>query len=353
MTQLNPLWMQALTYAARLDRQLIKQTWTEGVIDGCRAVQRASGGPNMSVDIGIGVSVIYGDDQTDQGAYMQTITAVENVVISAAPGSNSRRDLIYQRVNDPNAGGPAGSNAPFGVVTGTASATPTLPALPTSAIPIAEVLVTAGNVQVVDSMITSLRVPSWMKGTNAPGVGVPFFGPEALVPTDHVIFNGQALNKITDWRLYYFLGDTYGSTSTTFNTPDLRGRAPFGLDNMGGSDAGRLDNTRIPNTLGGTGGAEVVTLTDAEAGLTSHTHTMNHDHPSAPVTAGGLPEKLSYYSEGRTGGVDTGSNVLDYAGTDLVVDVPNFNGSTGPASAGRTGHQNMPPYILCNWIARR
>lgn len=340
MTQLNPNWIQASTYSARLDRQVVKAMYTEGVISGMQVAQRGAGA-NMSVDIPVGVGVVYGDDQADQGAYLLTCTVLENVVIAAAPGSNSRRDLVYWRVNDPNAGGPAGSNSAFGVVTGTAAASPTLPALPTSAIPLAEVLVTAGDVTVVTAKITTLRVPAYTLTGIPPGFATPWFGTEALVPADCVLLYGQALNKNTDWRLFYYYGTTYGSTSTTFNVPDMRGRSPFGLDNMGGSDAGRL---AAANTLGGTGGEELHVLTTAE--LADHVHTIDHNHPPFDVGVNGQPWSPA---APQFGGSDASAGPTNFPN---AIDVPNYTGNSGHAGSG-TAHNNMPPYLLCNWIAKR
>lgn len=362
MTQLNPNWIQALTYSARLDRQVVKAMYTEGVISGMKVAQRGAGA-NMSVDIPVGVGVIYGDDQADQGAYLVTCTVLENVVIAAAPGSNSRRDLVYWRINDPNAGGPAGSNSAFGVVTGTAAASPTLPALPTSAIPLAEVLVTAGDVTVVTAKITTLRVPAYTLTGIPPGFATPWFGTEALVPTDCVLLNGQALNKDTDWRLFFYYGTTYGSTSTTFNVPDLRGRSPVGLDNMGGSDAGVLS---VANTLGAVGGEEKHTLTIAE--LAAHAHfvdppstavTINDpQHSHAGVGGGGKEFQMQRSGGAQAYGTAAGSLVLystpntDVASTGITatVDIVQF---TSANNGTDVAHNNMQPYVLCNWIVKR
>jgi len=382
-----------------------------------KVVQRAAGGANMSVDISIGTGVIYGDDQADQGAYLMTCTVLENLVISAAPGSNSRRDLIYWRINDPNAGGPAGSNSAFGKVDGTPAASPTLPALPTSAIPLAEVLVTAGNVTVVNSMITTLRVPAYGSGVLPPGVPFPFFGPESAIPADCVLYNGQAISRDTYWRIFYFLGTVHGTGdgSSTFNVPDMRGRAPFGLDNMGGSDAAVLS---VANTLGLKFGAETVTL-DATM-IPAHTHVQDaHNHGSTGLQSAdhshsgtSSTESATHTHSGTTGNenaqhvhtanpagwsfviqINGGPHALDInAGTGVTVstnqnttvevDSHTHNFSTGGQSTNHThtlttggvsanhshtvpsatatnqntggglAHNNMPPAILCNWIAR-
>jgi microcystin-dependent protein len=349
MTQLNPNWIQALTYSARLDRQLIKATFTEGVLSGMKVSQRASGGANMSVDIAVGVGVIYGDDQADQGAYLVSCTVLENVVIGAAPGSNSRRDLVYWRVNDPNAGGPAGSTSSFGVVAGTPAASPTLPALPTSAIPLAEVLVTAGNVSVVDAMITTLRVPSYGTSDVPPGVGMPFFGPEAAIPANSFLLNGQALNKDTYWRVFYFYGTTYGSTSTTFNVPDLRGRVPVGLDNMGGSDAAVLSSA---NTLGLAIGAESVTLTASESGTAVHSHGITdpgHFHDQMADMTGGIGA-LGYNSN-TIGGIYDAIPKSD-SGSDTGSKTTGITINNHAGASASSAHNNMQPGRMCNWIAR-
>src|SRR5215472_8654913 len=80
---------------------------------------------------------------------------------------------------------------------------------------------------------------------------------------------GQAISRATYATLFALTGTTFGTGdgSTTFNVPDLRGRAVFGQDNMGGSAArritvagGNFDGT----VIGGTGGAQNQTLTMAQ-----------------------------------------------------------------------------------------
>lgn len=85
------------------------------------------------------------------------------------------------------------------------------------------------------------------------GAVVPYAGSTA--PTGWLLCYGQAVSRSTYATLFGIISTTYGTGdgSTTFNVPDLRGRVVAGLDNMGGSDAGRLD---WANTLGTAGGVQ-------------------------------------------------------------------------------------------------
>lgn len=75
-------------------------------------------------------------------------------------------------------------------------------------------------------------------------------------PAGWLLCAGQAISRTTYAELFAAVGTTYGAGdgSTTFNVPDLRGRTIAGLDNMNGTDAGRLD---WANTLGTAGGQQV------------------------------------------------------------------------------------------------
>lgn len=404
MTQELPVWMQNNAYSARLDRGLIAALMTEGVINGLVVTQRGAGA-NMSVDISAGRAIIGGDDQANQGSYLAVTTVLENVAIGAAPGSNSRIDLVYYRVNDPNAGGPAGSTSAFGVVAGTPAASPSVPALPTSAIPLAQVLVATGTVSITNAMITDVRAASVVSGQVPPGSLMPYVGAEASVPTGWLLCRGQSYDTTVNFGLFRVLG--------VGTLPDLRGRIPVGLDNMGGSDAGRLS---VANTLLSTGGAETVTLTTAEMPAHTHTvadHTHAIDHNHASVTSGIQSADHYHFINGNTGTVadhvhsmasgfsvlvQTLSPTLDYIeveavadGNDIIwgtagpntlgagahqhaislnsnnqsanhthdVDLPNFTGSSGLAGAQSTSSvgtgsafSKMPPYILVNYIIK-
>ena len=96
-----------------------------------------------------------------------------------------------------------------------------------------------------------------------PGTVVDYAG--ASTPAGYLLCYGQAVSRTTYARLFAALSTTWGAGdgSTTFNVPDLRGRATFGLDNMGGTAAGRLSVTITGTTLGATGGLEAQTITQA------------------------------------------------------------------------------------------
>ena len=100
-------------------------------------------------------------------------------------------------------------------------------------------------------------------------------------PSGWLMCYGQAVSRTDYSALFTALSTTYGAGdgSTTFNIPDMRGRAIAGVDNMGGTAASRLTSTVLSasNTLGATGGTQTHTLTTAE--LASHNHTQNsHNH---------------------------------------------------------------------------
>lgn len=156
----------------------------------------------------------------------------------------------------------------------------------------------AATKQYVDSMGTGLYAPL------PAGSLVPFAGSTA--PSGWLLCAGQAVSRSTYAILFAAIGTTYGTGdgSTTFNLPDLRGRVPAGLDNMNGTDAGRLD---WANTLGTNGGEQKHTMTLAE--LVAHTHTTD-----SPVNfaGSGAFQGASQVAKGTTGstGSTTPFNVM-------------------------------------------
>lgn len=161
MTERNPaLWLQNRTdHTAEQERALITGLYLgkEGVMaqDDLKVVQRAAGA-NMSVDVGAGKATVVGDDNAAQGIYAVWNDAAKNVTISAADGTNPRRDIIVARVKDAFYSG--ASNAfSIEVITGTPAGSPADPSIPNNCLPLARVAVAAGASSITNANITDLR----------------------------------------------------------------------------------------------------------------------------------------------------------------------------------------------------
>ncbi len=134
----------------------------------------------------------------------------------------------------------------------------------------------------------------------------------ASAPSGYLVCDGSAVSRTTYAALFAVIGTVFGAGdgSTTFNLPDLRGRAPIGVGTGSGLSA---------RTLGQSLGAETHQLTTAE--LPAHTHTVKATLAAQPITV--------------TGGAATA-----VSGTAL--------GSTG----SDTPHNNMQPSLVLNWIIK-
>ncbi len=154
----------------------------------------------------------------------------------------------------------------------------------------------------------------------------------SAAPAGFLLVAGQAVTSAHAQlrKLLTDDGSPHGTSGGDPLLPDLRGRTIVGLDNMGGSDAGRLSGS---NTLGGSGGVETVTLTAAQSGLPSHTHAHN------------LPGQ-AYFEVGSGGPRDvptSGAGISSYA---------TLNISSVAAAPASASHDNMPPHTLLNWIVK-
>ncbi|MEY3471381.1 MAG: phage tail collar domain, partial [Chloroflexota bacterium] len=95
----------------------------------------------------------------------------------------------------------------------------------------------------------------------------------------------------------------WGDNSTTFNVPDLRGRAGVGRDNMGGTSASRITTAGsgiAGDNLGDAGGTQTHTLTTAQ--MPAHTHTNGLSSGSS----GTFPSCGSYNPSANTGSTGGG-----------------------------------------------
>lgn len=193
------------------------------------------------------------------------------------------------------------------------------------------------------SMITSYAV-----GLKA-GMMTDWAG--SALPAGYLWCDGAAVSRSTYAELFAAIGTEYGAGdgSTTFNVPDRRGRASFGLDNMGGTAANRVTSAGsgiTGTTLGASGGAQTVTI--ARANLPNEACAV-----SGSITASTTIYNGSGVVSGNGGGTDPGgggirgtSNVNISAATGISYSLSaSLNGGVT-----QTAVNKMPPALVCNVI---
>ena len=144
------------------------------------------------------------------------------------------------------------------------------------------------------------------------GTELPYAG--SVAPAGYLLEDGTAHSRVTQARLFYVIGITYGAGdgSTTFNVPDKRGRTSIG-SGTGSGLTNRVQGTKL--------GEENHAQTLAENGP--------HDHSySAPAN-----------------GAETG------AGAGGIFAVSSTGATTGASGSG-TGHNTMQPSEVDLWIIK-
>jgi microcystin-dependent protein len=124
--------------------------------------------------------------------------------------------------------------------------------------------------------------------------------------------------------LFAKIGYSYGGSGANFAMPDHRGRAGAGLDNLGGSSAGRIttlvtdSGTIVGTTLGSAGGSQSHSQTSAEIGAHAHTTTESPHAHGLFVGTGFGSQAAVLTAATPTGELGPGAPV-DFATTGLVV----------------------------------
>lgn len=177
-------------------------------------------------------------------------------------------------------------------------------------------------------------------------------------PPGYLLCNGQNVSRTTFSRLFAVIGTTYGAGNgtTTFGIPDLRGRATFGKDDMGGTAANRITagiSGISGSTLGAAGGSEAMQahthgVNDPGHGHTGQTYAGGiHAHPlNVPAGSGIASGPTTAHAGGGTGTIwtqEAGSHTHNFdtgtAQTGLTVN-----------SSGSGSSQNMPPALIVHKI---
>lgn len=200
--------------------------------------------------------------------------------------------------------GPPGSGGPTGPA-GTGSTGPTGPMGPT------------GSASIVTG-------PTGTAGTSTampPGAMTAYAA--ATAPTGWLLCDGASYLRTDYAALFAAIGTTFGSADGThFNVPDGRGRMAMGVDGA----AGRI--TVAADTLGDSGGAERVTLTSGESGVPVHIHATGITaFTSSGSQAAGGTRANAVASNNPNTGVNTAADAVD-------------------------AHQNLPPYLVVQWIIK-
>lgn len=160
-------------------------------------------------------------------------------------------------------------------------------------------------------------------------------------PSGWLLCDGSAVSRTQYSALFEAIGTTWGAGdgSTTFNLPDLRGRAPIGAGTGSGLSA---------RALGDKGGSQ-------NAVVPYHTHTIAHTHnltsskqqawvakagTGATEPGGGISSSGKYYAA---------ANATGYAWIDVTAGSNSANAGYAGSSGNATG-ANMQPFSVVNFI---
>ena len=186
--------------------------------------------------------------------------------------------------------------------------------------------------------------PAWSTETDLCPVGSIVMYGAASAPTNWLLCDGSAVNRVTYADLFTAIGTTYGSGdgSATFDLPDMQSRFPIGYD--GGSSY----------PLAGTGGAttDTPTLSGTNAGTTlSASQIPAHTHGG--VTTG-------WPSGSWTGGTGAVQTAIDASGLSVAsgsvnLSLENTGGGSSHThtwSGTSTAVDIIPPYLVVNYIIK-
>lgn len=166
----------------------------------------------------------------------------------------------------------------------------------------------------------------------------------AAAPDGYLLCDGSAVSRTTYAGLFAVLSTTYGvgDGASTFNLPDLRGKAAFGK-----AAAGTF------NALANTGGSET-------SALAAHTHDFDDNGCAAcyPICSGSPNATYTLYANRNTtltftsdyttathAGAASSGSISTTVGSKLV-------GKTGAISAGASSITVTNPYLVVNYIIK-
>ncbi len=156
--------IQGETLSAVTDRLVNQILLQEGVVDkaGNSFEVLQNTGTDMNVKIGSGTAfdrAVVTGDLAGQGKFIpEHQNATQVLAVAASDPTDDRIDLVILKVYDDTFDSSGNDYADLEVITGTPDASPVAPALPSTAINLAEILVQNAVTQIVNGDITDKRV---------------------------------------------------------------------------------------------------------------------------------------------------------------------------------------------------
>jgi microcystin-dependent protein len=193
------------------------------------------------------------------------------------------------------------------------------------------------------TQVAWILVGYYASATNVPLGSIISFAGSSAPNSDFALMYGQAISRTTYAALFSLLSTTYGSGDgvTTFNVPDLRGRTIAGLDNMGGTAAGRISvaGGNFDGTgLGNSGGGQNQTI--AQTNLPNVNFSVSD--PGHTHTISNLGTTNSFGSGSSTAYFGSGTTTTNSSRTNITVS----SGGSG------TALPSLPPIMVMPYIMR-
>lgn len=185
------------------------------------------------------------------------------------------------------------------------------------------------------------------------GIVLPYGGTTAP-NSKWLLADGSVISRTTYAELFTLYGEQFGAGdgSTTFQLPDLRGRAISVLDNLGGSSANRVTDANadsLNNTGAGSETPETAlsmnSITLSVSNLPSHTHNIR----SSSSNANGAGSVLG-------AGSGSGANLFGSASPSITRNSTTSAGSgssfTPTGTVNASAGDNLPPQIFLGAIIK-
>jgi microcystin-dependent protein len=151
-----------------------------------------------------------------------------------------------------------------------------------------------------------------------------------FAPKGYAMCNGQILAITQNTALFSLLGTNFGGNGTSnFGLPNLQGTFPVG--------AGQ-GNGLSPRVIGETGGESAVTLQSTQMPI--------HTHAAQCVSAGGNADDPT---RAEWAIPHAGKSPIAAYTASTASNTP-MNSAALPFVGGNLPHDNMPPYVVVNFI---